>query len=76
VELGDDAFEHAEGLGDAALEGLQRFARDAAVERCLAGRFVCVSRLRGEVLPAFFWSISKKKADALRARPAEASIAG
>jgi hypothetical protein len=36
VELGDDAFEHAEGLGDAALEALQRFARDAAVERGLA----------------------------------------
>ena len=35
VKLGDDAFEHAERLGDAALEGLKRFARDATVERGL-----------------------------------------
>ena len=31
VELGDDALEHAERLGDAALEGLKRFAGDTTV---------------------------------------------
>ena len=77
VELGDDAFEHAERLGDAALEGLQRFAGDTTVERGLAELTASGGSSLGlEQKPPFSGRSRKRRPKPWHVRQVAASIAG
>ena len=78
VELGDDAFEHAERMRDAALEGLKRFAGDATVERRLAGRLAASggSVLAAGALPPSSGRSRRRRPTPLHGHPVAGSIAG